>query len=336
MILAACGDDGSDPSETAAEPATTMAAVPAEEEPVRIAYLAGFTAHDWSRVSIDAANAAAEELGASLEVFDAGGDPATQYAQVQDLITADRFDGFVIMTLDGAGIVPAIEEAVDAGLAVVDYAFPVGTDLGTTESQVAGMTGSVVISAEENGATIADIIIAGCETLDEDPCEVALLPGSLTVSSDAARVRVIERILGETPGVELVATQETGYTEDGAFGVAQDLLLAHPDLDMFAAIGSESVAGARRAVIDAGLEGEILLGGGACSTNSADAVRSGDVFACYRGTPIEDNRTAVEMIVKDVRGELIEDRSPTPGEEAGWPAFVTAETIGDREGQWTD
>lgn len=303
---------------------------------MNIAYLAGFTNHDWSRAGIDSANEAAARLGATIEVFDAQGDPAAQYAQIQDAVTSGRFDGIILMTLDSAGVVPAVEEAVGAGLAVVDYAFPVGTDLATTEPQVEGMAGSVVLSPVENGGVIAQIVIDACASRQLDPCEVALLPGSLTVTADAARIQEIQSVLSGQPQIKVVAVQETGYTEDGAFGVAQNLLLAHPDLDMFAAIGSESVAGAGRAVDDAGRTGEILLGGGACSTNSAAAVREGRVYACYRGTPIEDNAAAVDIIVKTVRGEPIEDTSPNPGELAGWPPFVTQENIGDREGQWTD
>lgn len=349
FLAAACGGSDRPAAETAEAPAAETAGTSAdataggdnssaagEGEAVRIAYLAGFTNHDWARAGIDSAKAEAAELGAEVEVFDAQGDPNRQYSQVQDVITTGRFDGIVIMTLDGAGIVPAIEEAVAEGLAVVDYAFPVGTDLDTREPQVEGMTGSVVISPAENGRTIGQIIVDACGTIDEQPCEVALLPGSLTVSADAARVREIEAMLGDRDDVNLVAVEETGYTTDGAFGVAQDLLVANPGLDMFAAIGSESVEGAERAVIDAGREGEILLGGGACSTGSAEAVREGRVYACYRGTPIEDNAKAVEMIVQTVRGEEVADRSPNPGEEAGWPEIITADNIGDREGQWTD
>lgn len=305
-----------------------------ESEPIHIAYFTPLIAHDWARVSIESATKTAEENGATVEVFDSGGDPAKQYAQVQDAVTSGRFDGFVIMANDSAGIVPAIEEAVAAGIKVVDVAFAVGPDLTTTEPQVEGMVGSVVISPRDNGGLIAQIIIEGCQ--DKDPCNVALLPGSLTVSADATRVARIREVLAEHPNINLVAVQETGYTEDGAYGVAKDILLANPDLHMFSSIGSESIAGAERAVIEAGREGEILLGGGGCSKNATDNIRAGRWFACYQAAPIEDNRTAVEMIIKATKGEPIEDRSVNAAELAGWPPIVTAETIGDLEGEWQD
>lgn len=303
------------------------------DDTVRIAYLAGFTNHDWAQVGVNAAKAKAESMNATLEVFDAQSDPAKQYAQIQDLITTQRFDSIVIMPVDGASIVPAVEEAIGAGLAVVDVAFPVGTDLTTRESQVKGMAGSVVLSPQQNGRTLADIVIQACG--DKNPCKAAILPGSLTVSADAARVKEIEAVLGKTSNIKIVAMQETGYTTDGAFGVAKTILTANPDLDIFLAIGSESVVGAERAVIDAGLEGKVKLGGGACSTNATTALKEGRFFACYRGTPIEDNEAAVELAVKAVRGEKIENRSPDPGALA-WPEIITRENLGNRVGEWTD
>jgi ribose transport system substrate-binding protein len=300
---------------------------------IRIAYLAAFTNHDWAQTGIAAATQTAEAGGATIEVFDAQSDPTAQYAQVQDIVTSGRFDGMVIMTVDGPSIVPAVEEAVAAGLGVVDVAFPVGDDLTTRDPQVDGMVGSVVISAKENGQTLADIVIQACEGID--PCKVGILPGSLTVSADAARVREIESVLADQPNVQVAAMQETGYTTDGAYGVAQTILTATPDLNLFIAIGSESVVGAERAVVDAGLEGKVKLAGGACSSNATTALEEGRYFACYRGTPIEDNQAAVDLILKWIKGEPIGDNSPDPGADA-WPDVVTKVNLEGRVGEWTD
>jgi len=305
----------------------------AGDSPPRIAYLAGFTAHDWAQAGITAAEEAATARGAVLEIFDAQGDPTQQYAQVQDVITSGRFDGIVIMSLDGPGLVPAVEEAISAGLGVVDYAFPVGSALDTRDPQVEGMVGSVVISPQQNGQVLADIVIQACDGID--PCEVAVLPGSLTVSADAARVREIESVLAGEPNVVLVAVQETGYTTDGAAAVAQTILTANPGLDLFIAIGSESVVGAERAVIDAGLVGQVKLAGGACSSNATTAIEEGRFFACYRGTPIEDNAAAVNMLLDWASGVKITDRAPDPG-AAAWPNVVTKGNLDGRVGQWTD
>ncbi len=306
---------------------------PGADDEVRIAYLAAFTNHDWSQVGITAAREAAEARGAVIEVFDAQSDPTQQFAQVQDIVTSGRFDGMVIMPVDGPSLVPAVEEAIAAGLGVVDVAFPIGTALDTREPQVEGMVGSVVISPQQNGQTLADIAIQGCEGID--PCEVAVLPGSLTVSADAARVREIETVLADIATINLVAVQETGYTTDGAAAVAQTILTANPGVDIFIAIGSESVVGAERAVIDAGLVGQVKLAGGACSSNATTAIEEGRFFACYRGTPIDDNAAAVNLILDWVDGVSITDRSPDPAAES-WPDVVTAANLEGRIGQWTD
>lgn len=305
----------------------------AGSDSLRIAYLAAFTNHDWAQVGISAAQTMAADMGAQMEVFDAQSDPSKQYAQVQDIITTGRFDGIVIMPVDGASIVPVIEEAVEAGLSVADVAFPVGTDLTTRDSQVEGMAGSVVISPAQNGATLANMAKEACVGVQD--CEVAVLPGSLTVSADAARVKEIDSILSNETAIKIVAMQETGYTTDGAFEQAASILTAHPSVDVFLAIGSESVVGAERAVVDAGLTGKVKLAGGGCSTNATEAIVDGRFFACYRGTPVEDNAAAMELVIKHALGETISDRSPDPSADE-WPDIVTKANIGDRVGQWTD
>jgi ribose transport system substrate-binding protein len=320
---------------TAITGAAAQSDEPMEGEPFHIGYFAAFTSHDWAAVGYEAARQAAEEHGGTIELFDAQFDSARQYNQIQDATASGRFDGYIIMVQDGASIVPAIEEAVAAGIKVVDYAFGAGTDLESREPQVEGMTGSVTLSYLENGQQIADIAIGACEGV-EPPCKVALLAGSLSVAADAKRIEVIQDVLAEVPDIEVAAVAETTYTVDGAYGVAKDILTANPDLGVFAAIGSEGVNGAERAVEEAGLTSQVKLGGGGCSQNSTDAVREGRWFACYRGTPIDDNRMAVELIVKSLRGEPIEDVSPNAAELAGWPPIVTAENIGDLQGQWND
>lgn len=318
---------------TAAQSPSADASIP-PGDPFHLGYFAAFTSHDWSAVSYAAAQERAEELGGTIELFDAQFDAARQYAQIQDATASGRFDGFIVMVQDGASIVPAIEEAIAQGIQVVDVAFAAGTDLDTREPQIPGMTGSVTISYTENAQQIADIVKGACEGID--PCKAALLPGSLTVAADAKRIEVIQQILAEEPSIEVVAVQETGYTVDGAYGVSKDILTANPDLTVFAAIGSEGVQGAERAVEEAGLTGQVKLGGGGCSRNSTDAVREGRWYACYRATPVNDNQTAVDLIVKALRGVPIDDVSPNASELAGWPPIVTADTIGDLEGQWND
>lgn len=337
IVVAACSGGAATESPAATEaPAAsaTAAAESAAATPIRVAYFAAFMSHDWAAVGYQAAKDAVEAAGGTIELFDAQFDANKQYAQVQDATASGRFDAFIIMTQDGASIVPALQEAIAKGIKVVDYAFAAGTNLDTREPQIEGMTGSVTISYTENGQQLADIAKGACEGID--PCKVALLPGSLTVAADAKRIQVVQDALAATPNVKVVAVQETTYTVDGAYGVAKDILTANQDLNAFVAIGSEGVNGAERAVVEAGLVGKVKLGGGGCAKNSTDAVREGRWFACYRGTPIDDNRTAVDLIVKAIRGEPIEDVSPNAAELAGWPPVVTKENVADLQGQWND
>ena len=78
-----------------------------------------------------------------LTKVDTGFDATKQYNSVQDAITQKKFEGFIVLPLDSVGLVPAVQQAIKAGIKVVNADTPLGPRQDTVVPQVKGQTGAV-------------------------------------------------------------------------------------------------------------------------------------------------------------------------------------------------
>src|SRR5687767_3992591 len=122
---------------------------------VRIAFLSGAMANTYVQASYKEMQKVAKQEGVSLTTYEAAFDPQKQYAQIQDAITSKRFQGFVILPLDGVGLVPVVQQAVKAKIAVANLSIAIGTNYSTSRPQVAGQLVSVLDPGTKRGEWIS-------------------------------------------------------------------------------------------------------------------------------------------------------------------------------------
>ena len=94
---------------------------------VKVAFLTASAANTWLSASQSAMEDDAAKAGVDLVTFDAKFEPGVAAKQIRDIITSQGYDGIIIATNDGAGVVPAVEDAIDAGLKVVVLNQVIGT-----------------------------------------------------------------------------------------------------------------------------------------------------------------------------------------------------------------
>lgn len=230
----------------------------------------GFTkANSFTVATFEGVERQAGKEGAEAEFFDAEFDPQTQVKQLQDAITSKRFDVFIVQAVDGASVVPAVRTAIKDGITVVVHFTPVGTRYDTAEPQVPGAI-SLVDVPTENGRRLGELGAGACASSGAEPCQVAYLEGLKTLPLDNARTEAVVGTLEGEPGVEVVARVEGGYTRDTGRKAMQDILQAHPDVDVV--IGSsQAVLGAEKVA-----EGEeITYVGNGASRQAVNAVKEG-------------------------------------------------------------
>ncbi|WP_243719552.1 sugar ABC transporter substrate-binding protein [Actinomadura sp. KC06] len=247
-----------------------------------IAFFGFAKANSFSQATFEGVKEQAAKEGGKAEFFDSGFDAQTQLRQLQDAITSKRFGVFVLQANDGTAVVPAVRQAVRSGIAVVVQFTPVGTRYDTAEPQVPGVI-SLVDVPVQNGRQLGVLGVGACQASKAKPCKVAYLEGLKTLPLDNARTKAVVDSLKAAKDVEVVAQVEGGYTRDSGRKAMQDLLQAHPDVDVVigssqALFGAEGVAKGK----------DVLYVGNGASRQAVTAVREGRWF----GIPYLPVRTA--------------------------------------------
>lgn len=329
-IAAAAGCGGDDEGSAATESPG--------DEPVRIAFFMPFLANTYSLASLEAAKEVAKRENATIEAFDGDLDPKQQFAQVQDAITSGQFDAFVIVPLGGPGIMPAIEQAIAQDIKVATLSLAAGPELDTTEPQVEGVSATVLDPPALRGEWLGGLTKSACE--GHDPCKVILMPGTTDLPIDVAVADGVKDVAESEPSIEIVATAAGGYLAGPALKATQDLLQAHPDVNVVAAGGDQMTVGVVQA-LDAferqagtGPDDVKVLGLGA-SKPAVKGIRDGTWFGTVLSLPYEEGEIGTQAVIDAVRGELAEPVAVSAAQESGVPVEMTGENLPDDfESKW--
>ena len=293
----------------------------------KIAFFGFASANSFAQATFSGVKEEAAKQGVEVKFFDPNFDSAKQVSQIQNAITSGEYQVFIVQANDGNAVVPPIREAIDEGITVVGEFTPVGTKYDTIEPQVPGMI-FVGEPPTENGTALGELGVDACG--DMDPCNVAYLEGFKALPLDNARTEAVKAALAAAPNVKLVASVEGGYTQDTGLKAAQNVLQAHPDVNVM--IGSsQAIAGAEQAVKDAGAKVKLIGNGG--SKQAVEAVKSGRWFATYVIAEKSAGAKATELGIKKAEGGDVPASFDTRQlqEPKG-----TKESLGDFEGQYDE
>ncbi|NMC14154.1 MAG: sugar ABC transporter substrate-binding protein [Chloroflexi bacterium] len=315
-----------------------VAEEPTEQKPVRIALFHTVLGNTYTKAVSDGVEEAAKRMGATVDVF--GADPAydavSQSRQIQDAIVANKYDVFIIYACDGNAVVPDVEDAIAAGIKVVAIDVVIGPDARTYEPYD-GIVSYIGRTGIDHGKYLGEMIVRACDTVETKPCKVGYLNGAQSLTIDQDRVEAITKVLADHSDIEIVSNQEAFYLQDKGYEVAQNMLQAHPDINVFATSGDQMMLGAEQAVKDAGLTGKILLLGNGTSQQGYDAIKEGRFWAAYADIPYTMGQIAGEIAIKAVLGEEVprsvkndDQRPPLPADGP----IITKENVDQFLPQW--
>jgi ribose transport system substrate-binding protein len=316
-LLAACGEDDDGGGGAGGE----------EQQVEKIAFFGFASANSFAQATYAGIKEQAAKEGVEVEFFDPNFDAAKQVSQIQNAITTGEFQAFIVQANDGNAVVPPIREAIEEGITVVGEFTPVGTRYDTIEPQVDGLI-FVGEPPTENGTALGEMGVEACG--DKDPCEVAYLEGFKALPLDNARTEAVKAALEKGPNVEIVASVEGGYTQESGLKAAQNVLQAHPGVDVM--IGSsQAIAGAEQAIEDAGAEVALVGNGG--SRQAVQAVKEGRWYASYVAAEKSSGAKAAELAIAAARGEEVPASFDTRDLQ---DPIGTKENLGSFEGQYDD
>lgn len=278
----------------------------AHAEDYKIAFFASSAQNGFNQAVYEGVQKAAAAMdGVETAIYDGQFDAARQYSQVEDVLAGGQFDGFIIVPNDTVGIAGAVEQVGEAGKPLVTTLFPIGPDLAKLEPQVPGVTATVASPPAEGAAEQAGAVVDFCK--DKDPCNVVILIGQKIYPFDNLRYQTYLKVLGEHDNIKVVATGEGNYDPDASLTAMQDILQAHPDINVVLSNADQHLVGAEIALQNAGIKVEDLyLSGGGAASIAIDAIREGRWDATLAYFPVTMGKIALETVVKALKGESFE------------------------------
>lgn len=266
---------------------------------------------------------AAARAGASAVVLDAKGDVQKQANDIDDLI-ALRVAGIAVMPLDSVVAQGWVRRANAQNVPIAAVAALVGDP--KTRSVEDVYPGLVALASQDEVAAGRAAGSLALRWLPRDrPARIAIIEGAAGFPEVEQRARGFRAAL-DAAGARyvVVASQPGNWTSEGGEAACQNILAAHPDIDLFYNEADDMMIGCARAVRAGGSRARLIGVGG--SKLGIASIKAGavDGTVCFKPEALGALAFAA-----------LHDRNVTAPRFRTYPIpAVTRATIGQCVGQW--
>jgi ribose transport system substrate-binding protein len=281
------------------EPAAPAASAPAPVAELTVAYITnGNTNEGWTLINGGAKQAGNTPGVKFIELAAEKGELSKQLAIVEDMITR-KVNAIAIAPVDSAGIAPAINKALAAGIKVV------AVDTGITGAQITSYVATDNIKAAEvQGKWAAEQI--------QDGDTVIYVTGDQGQSTGQERkkgfVDALNAVRQNVKIVEVPTTWDQTMAQNGV----EAALRANPGAKVIACAWDGGALGAKAALMAAGKKpGDIKIAGFDGSPGGLDMMKDGWQQANAAQMLAKIGRVGVETAIAAARGETVEARIDT-------------------------
>jgi ABC-type sugar transport system substrate-binding protein len=217
---------------------------------ITVAYADGFGENVWRRVTAMEYMQQAltyPEIGRIL-YSSARGDTAQAISDLRSYIAQD-VDVIVVFADAGVALGPTVREAQEAGIYVTVHN---GTEVGTAgEDYLSNIAEDICLM----GASFIDAVLEG----DPDAETVVALGGTPGNPLSATWQDCAEEHAGNIGGIEVVAREDTNWTQEGTFSAVSSVLARFDDIDGYIYEYADGFRGAVRAYESAGREMDFVV-----------------------------------------------------------------------------
>ena len=266
-----------------------------------------------------AAKAHAEELGCTVISSDAGNDLNKQIADVEDMV-AQGVQAIVINVRDSQGLVPAVNAAADAGVKVIA--------IDSTIDPSAKIVTLVQSSNTQNGMLVGRWL---ADTTKGKDLKIALLSGDQgNEVGMERRLGVIQGLAegqltnGGAAGFQIVAQGWGGWGNEGGLSAMEDILTAHPDVNVVLGENDSMLLGAINALKAAGKTDVLVVAAADGQKEALELIKTGEYGATGLNNPAIVAATGVDIAKAAIDGTLPAD---TPRVTYTEPAVITKDNV---------
>ena len=233
------------------------------------------------KAEADGAQAKAEELGYTTQVYSHDDDANKQNELIDSAIAA----GAKAIILDNAGAdasVAAVQKAKDAGIP----SFLIDREINAT-----GVAVAQIVSNNYQGATL------GAESFVEAMGEAGNyveLTGKESDTNAGIRSSGYHDVIDQYPDLVMVAQQSANWSQTEAFTKMESILQANPDIKGVIA-GNDTMAMGALAALEAAGRNDVIVVGFDGSNDVRDAISAGKIHATVLQPAYRQAQWAVEL-----------------------------------------
>lgn len=239
--------------------------------------------------------------GYTIDFQDANNDLNSQISAIENFC-ASGVDAIILNAVDSDGIVSALDTAEEKGIPVITV------DMKPSSGTFVTYVGSDNYQGGELAAKwSAQTILKGISAP-----KIALLTNS---NSSAATLRLqgFKDTIAEVCQDAEIVDEETGNTREEFMTTVENILTAHPDLDMVFSYSAAGGLGAFDAIEGAGREDQVSVVGFDASQEEQDAIAAG---GCYKASiiqfPKDLGKVCVDAVVATLNGKTVEKEIEVP------------------------
>lgn len=289
----------------------------------------------------EAAKRQAVSMGAEVDVISIPSySSPEQVALIESAIASQRYDG-ILTNPYGPASVASLESAVEKGIKVATAHLPVNGEF-SEPSAFEGQTVAVLVAIFNGGKARGEAVAEFCA--EKDPCNIALILGDKAAGGFEKAMLDGEMVSwSQNPNIKIVSTQDaasrTGvapYSIPAGREIAQDIVNAFPDLHALVITGDQMWQGAYDILVEEGLQDKILSYGGGSSLEGVIAIQEGRMAGSAPVLTAQfSGCSAMEYLIRGIRGEFQGTKLIDPLEEAGLPAMIGPENAATFSAQWS-
>jgi ribose transport system substrate-binding protein len=261
----------------------------------------------------EGAQKAADEVGAELTIFNANNDPAAQNNAIETYI-AQGVDAIIVVAIDVNGVMPAVEQAAEAGIPVlaVDAILPEGpqkAQIGVDNRAAGEMMAKHFLEATGGEASVGIV-------------------GALNSFIQNVRQEGFEAGIAGNDGVSVVGVVDGRNVQDTALSAAENLMTANPTMTAIYATGEPALVGAVAAVEAQGAQDRVAVFGWDLTAQVIAGIDAGYVKGVVQQDPAGMGDAAVRAAKTLIDGGTVESTISVP------VTIVTSENVDQFRGMF--
>jgi ribose transport system substrate-binding protein len=300
-MIAACGSSSksSSSADATGSPAASNATASSGDKPVKVAYFVTQLDNPFTAADIQGAKDAAAAMNSSVTVFNANFNPQTQLSQCQDAVTSGQYQVLEISPVVSTVLKSCIAQAEAKKIKVIAIDGPLGPSYTTLAPQTSGVTGTVLQTGVQQADIQLKYIKQACAT--HPSCQVGEIIGAPDGLVNLME-KTISSGLASDPHIKIVATANGQYLESAGQSAAQDMIAAHPGINVIDAYADQMAMGAQKVLQSDGKLKTVQLIGDGGSTNAATDICSGYWTGTVDANPYRTGYDGARIGIEQARG----------------------------------